>query len=150
MDQNWKAVLRALYEEDLERSYYQLRDQDIDGTHPLFEKIGSLSLREFQGAVRFLDRNDLIENAGEGTYQLTRKGFEVARDSEFRDTQNHTNTRIAWFTFIIAIVEIVNISTTISASGQASGGVLAVVAILLTFLAVASLFKPDTLQNFGV
>lgn len=150
MDQNWKVVLRTLYELDLERKYYRLRDQDIDTTHPLLERIGSLSVAEFQGAVRFLDRNGLIENSGEGVYQLTQKGFEVARDSEFREAQNDTNTRIALFTFIIAMVEIVNISTTISEAGPSSGRILGIVAIMLTLLTVASLFRPGPFQKLRI
>ncbi|MDB2253051.1 hypothetical protein PM033_14990 [Halorubrum ezzemoulense] len=149
MDQNWKVVLRLLYEKDLQRNHYRLRDLDIDETHPLVELTRSLSLSEFQGAVRFLDRNGLIEDVGEGTFQLTQKGFEVARDSEFRDTQNNTNTRIGWLTFIIAVVEIVNISTIIPERGPTTSAILGVVAILLTLLAVSTLIKPNALRKLG-
>jgi hypothetical protein len=150
MNQNWKIVLEMLYEKDLERRYYRLRDLDIDETHPLFVKTPSLSLSEFQGAVRFLDRNGLIEDTGEGTFQLTKKGFDVARDAEFREGQNITNTRIAWLTFVIATVEIVSIMTITPGRGLVSTGLLGLMAILLALLAALSLFKPNTLQKFGV
>lgn len=150
MDQGWRMVLRRLYEEDLERRYFRFRDVDIDRTHPLFEEIGSLSVSEFQGAVRFLDRNGLIEDIGEGNYRLTRKGFEVARDSEFRETQSMTNTRIASFTFIIAMVEVISMITTISTTDQLTSAIaLSLLLLLLTALTLTTFFKPSLIQKLG-
>lgn len=110
----------------------------------------SITVGELQGAVRFLDRNDLIEAKGEGGYRLTQKGFDVARELEQNDLQSMTNTRMAWFTFLIAIVEIASLSTLIASETELSSKVaLGLMAVALTFLAVVSLFRPKLMQKVG-
>lgn len=67
-----------------------------------------LSESETRSALSFLGRQGLIEDAGDGQIQLTDKGFDVARDEEYRRTQARTNNRIYLLTFVLAGTAILN------------------------------------------
>jgi hypothetical protein len=148
MKHNWRILLKKMYEKGRENRFYQMRETDVDDSHPLMEEIPELTAEEFNSAVNFLLRNDLIDGNEEGVFALTTKGFEVARDIEQSRLQNQTNTQIAWFTLIIALVEIVSITRLITVDqGRSANIALGVIAITLTGLAVASIFKPDLMHK---
>lgn len=104
----WTSVLTKLYETEQESGYYKLVDSAIDDTHPLADDMG-LKGGELKKAARFLKENDLIEKKdSEGFYEISEKGFEVAREERLQSTQKTHNRWLVTFTGLLVIVSIVN------------------------------------------
>lgn len=101
MNQNWTELLHFLYVNDTNWQYFSKAGSPIDATHPIVEET-DLSVADAQSALSFLERQGLIEDGGSGQIQLTEKGFNVARDEEYRRTQVKSNNRVYLLTFVLA------------------------------------------------
>lgn len=108
MEPNWAKVLVELYRHDTKSSFFDLRDSELDTRHPLVKKM-DLNVREVRDSVRFLDRNGLIEEEGEGIYRLTPSGFEVARNHRMDQSSMTNGRRLGMFSFVLAISSIVQL-----------------------------------------
>ena len=72
-------------------------NRGVDQTHPFVTRT-ELSASEAKAAFSFLKRQDLIEESGDRTYQVTEKGFDVARDDRSTRATQNTNRKIKWLT----------------------------------------------------
>ncbi|WP_435182989.1 hypothetical protein [Halobellus sp. EA9] len=138
MRQNWAKLLHFIYTHDQKREYYKLTEPELQGDHPLVQNT-DLSAEEARDAFRFLQRNDLIEDHGEEFFQLTKKGFEVARDHEQAASQAKINQSISTLTAVLAFVAIIDLALSLDGLSRFSSVLLAIVVIILIGLVVSSL-----------
>jgi len=105
---NWITVLKAFYRtsdgriDGLERGE---KGFEIESGHRLTEDTG-LRSEELGHAVNYLKKIDMVENVSDGTWELTKDGFDKAHDVILRERQQQTNFYIAGFTLILALTSI--------------------------------------------
>lgn len=129
---NWEILLEYIYEHDDNWEYYAKGDTGINSTHP-FVKNTSLNPSEAKAGYSFITRHDLIEESHDGFVQLSKKGFEVIRDQEFKQTQNRTSRGIVVFTEMLILITAVQIIANNFAADNRAGTVfvLSLVALLM-------------------
>lgn len=104
MDKNWVELLDFIYTHDEEWEYFDDPQSVIDESHPFVERT-ELSTREAESALSFLKRNELIEHTG-SHYQLSQKGFKVAREQETKERQKLHDQGVRILTIVLALTAV--------------------------------------------
>lgn len=103
MDRNWGELLHFIYTEDEKWQYFKEDPGGIhDNTHPLVQRTG-LRAADVQAALSFLKRHELITEDRDSPIELTKKGFEVAREREYQRNQVQHNFVLMLLTAVIAV-----------------------------------------------
>lgn len=141
MAQNWKSVLLKLYQEEQSSAFYDLRDSAIDSTHPLVQDM-NLSWGEVQDAKHFLEWNELISKTETDHYEITKKGFNVAREHRIAQSEASLNFGLVGLTSILALSSasqlFVQTDIPIYQSSAFLGGLGALLIILLVIFLLIS------------
>jgi len=140
MTQNWAELLNLIYTHDQKWEYFDEGDEGIDGTHPFVERT-ELNRHEAKSALSFLKRHELVEHTG-AHYQLSEKGFNVAREREAERRQKRHDQGLLFLTVVLAFASLGQFLIGSSVpNDMVSGGAvgLTVFAILVFIFAVPSI-----------
>jgi len=107
-ESNWIVVLKAFYRTSDGRIAGLERDKngfDIDENHILVEQT-DMNAEELGDAVNYIKKIGMIKSVSDGTWELSKDGFDKAHDVILRERQQQTNFYIAGFTLILALTSI--------------------------------------------
>lgn len=104
MEKNWAELLDFIYTHDEEWEYFDDPQSRIDESHPFVERT-DLNPRAAESALSFLKRNELIEHTG-SHYQLSQKGFKVAREQETKERQKLHDQGVRILTVVLALAAV--------------------------------------------
>lgn len=107
MAKDWELVLMELYKKEQKSGFYDLRDSEIVPDHPLVKDM-DLTWGEVKNAVHFLKWNGLIEKTGTDHFEISEKGFDVARKQEVSKSQLSINFSLVGVTAILALTSTTN------------------------------------------
>jgi len=104
MAQNWAELLELIYTHDQKWKYFDEGDKGIDETHPFVERTG-LNSHEAKSALSFLKRHELVAHTG-AHYELSKKGFNVARERETEQRQKRHDQGLQFLTVVLAFASL--------------------------------------------
>ncbi|WP_128476693.1 hypothetical protein [Halorussus pelagicus] len=150
---NWALVLQEIYSNTNSITH---SPDEIQYSNPLIQNTG-LTKSEVKEALSFLDSHDLIdyqttewENCKAGTrfdtpiteeIELTKKGFDVAHERELNSRQLETNFSVAFLTWALVTVGIIEAIQKIGGPMNAETSIYALLALLgITFVATWHIF----------
>lgn len=129
MEKNWAELLEFIYTHDEEWEYFDDPQSIIDESHPFVERT-DLRPREAKSALSFLKRNELIEHTG-AHYQLSQKGFEVAREQETKERQKLHDEGVRILTVVLALAAVGQLLTETGFPGVIMDAMAVAVAVFL-------------------
>lgn len=141
MGKNWKSVLMELYRQEQESAFYDLRDSEIVPEHPLVKEM-DLTWGEVKDAVHFLKWNGLIEKTNTNHFEITEKGFDVARNEELSKSRVSINFSLVGVTAILALTSTTNMLMETSVSAYQSDVFISGVGTLILIVLIGFVILP--------